>query len=216
VSVVRGHPGRVRLASRLITQQPLSEKPGTTLVRFTEPPSVVGTAGPQIGPPAAPAEDAPADDAVVLAALDDDESGASPGSWTGVWELPDDGALFDADELDRLAVPAAVDPLAVAPFVAVPVAAVLTPAAEVDEVDEEVADAPVELDVVLVPTTPVVLLSGAGVVLLLDVIPFDVPAVVPCMLVDVVVWAWSAVAPNRTSATAKVTAIDARGFIRSL
>jgi hypothetical protein len=51
------------------------------LVRFTEPPSVDGTAGPQIGPPAAPAEEAPTeDDAVVLAALDDAESGASPGS----------------------------------------------------------------------------------------------------------------------------------------
>lgn len=65
-------------------QQPLSETTGTTLVRFTEPPSVVGTAGPQIGPPAPPAEDAPAEDDVVLAALDDDESGASPGSCNGV------------------------------------------------------------------------------------------------------------------------------------
>jgi hypothetical protein len=77
--------GSAEAVRLVITQQPLSETPGTTLVRFTEPPSVVGTAGPQIGPPAPPAEDAlVADDAAVLAALDDDESGASPGSCNGV------------------------------------------------------------------------------------------------------------------------------------
>jgi hypothetical protein len=63
-------------------QQPPSETPGTMLVRFTDPPSVDGAAGPQIGAPAAP-EEAAADDTVVLAAFDDDESGASPGSCSG-------------------------------------------------------------------------------------------------------------------------------------
>jgi len=69
-------------------------------VRFTEPPSVDGTAGPQISPVAA----APADDAVVLVALED-EFGASPGSWRAVSGLFDEGALIDADEFDRAAVP---------------------------------------------------------------------------------------------------------------
>jgi hypothetical protein len=44
-------------------------------VRFTEPPSVDGTEGPQIDP----GDAAPADEAVELAALDE-ELDASPGS----------------------------------------------------------------------------------------------------------------------------------------
>ncbi len=191
---------------RQIIQQPLSETPGTTLVRFTEPPSDVGTAGPQIAPPAPLADAAPADDAVVLAAFADAESEASPGSCSGVWELLDDEAPIESELLDRLAVPVPADPLAVepvVPFVVVPVVAVLVPADDVDDVD-----APVEVDVVLAPGVAVAMLSGA-----VAVVPLDVPVVVPCAVVEIVVWAWIAVVPSMSSAAVTVTARDGLCFI---
>jgi hypothetical protein len=168
------------------------------LVRFTEPPSDVGTEGPQIAPPAAPADealadDAPADDAVALATSADDESGASPGNWSGVSGLldgtePPDDAPVAPDELDRAVAPVADDPVAIEPVVLL-VAAVLVPVVDVDDMD---AGAPVALDVVPLPGTAVVVLSD---VVPLAAVPSELVVVIPCALVDVVVvCAWSAVA----------------------
>jgi hypothetical protein len=192
-------------------QQPLSDGPGAT-VRFTEPPSDVGTAGPQIG---APAPAAPAEDAVVLAAFED-ESGASPGSCNGTCELRSDDAPTASGELDWSAVPVATGPLAVAPvvsFVAVPVVVPLAPMVDLGDVD---ADVPEASEVVLVPCVAaapfgaaVVLLSEFAVVVLLDV-----PVVMPCAFVELAVCAWSAVAPSSPSAMERATMTDLCGIAR--
>ena len=111
---------------------------------------------------------------------------------------------IESEELDRSAVPVPADRVAidpVVPLIVVPVAAVLVPADDVDD-----ADAPMEVDVVLAPGVAVVVLSGT-----VDVMPFDVPA--PCAVVDVVVWAWSAVVPSMSSAAVTATARDGPCFI---
>jgi hypothetical protein len=169
---------------------------------FTEPPSVDGTAGPQIEPAPPPAEDAPpADEAVVCAALDD-ELGASPGSCRAASGLPDAGALIDDDELDRAVVPVA-DPAAVE-FVAPPVAdsPVTEPVPAVPAADPDAVGVLVETE--FVPLSKLAVLPGATP----DVPVIATPDVLLCMLVGAVVWAWSAVAPSRTNATASVTVLD--------
>ena len=113
---------------------------------------------------------------------------------------------IESEELDRSAVPVPADRVAidpVVPLIVVPVAAVLVPADDVDD-----ADAPMEVDVVLAPGVAVVVLSGT-----VDVVPLDVPVVVPCAVVDVVVWAWSAVVPSMSSAAVTATARDGPCFI---
>jgi hypothetical protein len=111
--------------------------------------------------------------------------------------LVEEGALIDPDELDKAAVPVA-DPAAVEfvePLVANPVVAVPMPTAEVDV---DAVGVLVEADVVPLPELVVV------------VVLIDVPVVVPCMVPGVTVWAWSAVAPSRLRATARVLALDRR------
>jgi hypothetical protein len=162
--------------SQSLFQQPLSEAPGMVSLRFTEPPSVDGTAGPQIGPVAA----ASADDAVVLAALED-EFGASPGSWRAVSGLLDEGALIDPDEFNRAAVPMD-DPLGVelvGPLVADapagdPVAAVPAPPADVCGIVEADVVPPLGLVVAVIP----------------DVAPLDLavaPEFMPCVVCGAIV-----------------------------
>jgi hypothetical protein len=129
--------------------------------------------------------------------------------------LVDDDAPIASDEPDRVAVPMPADPAAaepVVPFVAAPVAAVLAPA-DVGEVGTDAAGVPAAVDVV------VLLPRAAAVVVLLDVpvivVPCTFPCMLPCTFVDVVVWAWSAVASSRTSATVTVTTLDGRDVARA-
>jgi hypothetical protein len=68
-------------------QHPLSDKPPASSVRFTDPPSVEGTCGPQLlleeaVPVAVPADDPDAD--VVVFAVCVDVLDASPGNCTGI------------------------------------------------------------------------------------------------------------------------------------
>jgi hypothetical protein len=175
---------------------------------FTEPPSVDGTAGPQIDPVPPPAEDAlPADDAVVCAALDD-ELGASPGSCRAASGLPDAGALIDDDELDRAVVPVA-DPAAVE-FVEPPVADSL--------VTEPVPAVPAAGLVAVGVLAEMELVPLPGLVVLPCVTPdvpvIAAPGVLPCILAGAAVWAWSAVVPSRTSVAASVTIRDRRDAAR--
>ena len=125
-------------------------------MRFAEPPSVDGTAGPQMDP----VEPVPADDAVVCAALED-ELGASPGSCSATFGSDSPGALIDPDEFDGAAAPLA-DPVDIElvepPVVVLPVA--IEPAAPVDV---EKNGALLEVDVV--PPGPTVVVATPGVVL---------------------------------------------------
>jgi hypothetical protein len=170
---------------------------------FTEPPSVDGTAGPQIEPPEEPADAPPADDAVVCAALDD-ELGASPGSCRAAFGSPDAGALIDDDEPDKAVVPVG-DPAALE-FVESPVpdSLVAEPVPAAPAANPDAAGVLVATE--FVPLSKLVVLPGVAP----DVPVIATPDVVLCMFVGAAVWAWSAVAPSRTSVTASA-AVGHRG-----